>query len=138
MSGQSRAGWAKIRYTPTGEGCAENEIGGYYRENWWACCPKDQVFDGHGSPHCNKGTIQGNATSQDQCANSTWSMWWSQEYFCCEPDLTGYYWKYGDLAGWVGCWSNDWVLQAQNNDTGVYKANTATNPPGMWILLTSP
>lgn len=133
MSGQKRAGWAIIRYIPSGAGCPEPEIGGNTRDNWYSCCPAGETFDGeyNWNPYCNTDSTMGNTTKQ--CANSTWSLWWSTDYFCCEPDLAGYYWQ---SDGSVGCWDKDWILQAQNNNSGAYLANSATNPPGTWTLLT--
>ena len=128
MSGESRAGWAIRRYLPETQNCPSGEFGEKTWGAWFACCPGDTSANKTGgNTQCDEGNVRGDSTPKAQCANSTWTLWSHEGYFCCdsENDLRGYYY-YSDDS--VGCATNSWITDA-NND--VRRAGSYPNPPGM-------
>lgn len=126
---EMRAGWAIRRWRPDSQECPEGEFGDKTWGDWFGCCPEEtSANQTGGNTQCDRGNIMGDSTPKDQCANSTWTLWYHKGYFCCdsEGDDRGYF--YPDDS--VGCANNSWINDAPSD---VSRAGSRPNPPpGMY------
>ncbi|EAU33250.1 predicted protein [Aspergillus terreus NIH2624] len=92
------------------DGCLGSESKCYATwGGYWGCCPGDAVCPGAEKyiPNNICCPTSANCTAQllDQphCANTSWSMFYFQAYFCCEPNQYGF-WTSEDINyGNFGC-----------------------------------
>lgn len=126
---EMRAGWAIRRWRPVSQECPSGEFGDKTWGDWFGCCPEETSANKTGgNTQCDRGKIMGDSTPKDQCANSTWTLWYHKGYFCCdsEGDDRGYF--YPDDS--VGCANNSWINDATSD---VSRAGSRPNPPpGMY------
>lgn len=126
MSEEIRAGWAIRRWRPTTQECPSGEFGDKTWGGWLACCPEDTSANKTGdNTQCNDGKIMGDSTPKDQCANSTWTLWYHKGFFCCDSDGDDRGYFYSSDA--VGCANNSWITTSN-----VGRAGSRPNPPGMY------
>jgi len=123
MSGEIRAGWAIRR---DGRCPPNSEVGHGTWGSWWACCPvpTDAWAATNNNTRCDQRSVQEDPPAQ--CANSTWSLWYREGYFCCEHNQLGYY--YEDNS--VGCATKSVIDKGTDNNT-MWTAQQEYNPPGV-------
>lgn len=69
------------------------------------CCPF--------GTNCGKNDCRttNRAPEEKQCANSTWSLYYAEDFFCCDVDQIAFMWDEGGRNGWVGCANKGFVLE---------------------------
>ncbi|ODM14300.1 hypothetical protein SI65_10297 [Aspergillus cristatus] len=126
MSGESQTGWAIRRYCPDTQNCPTGESGVNTWGDWYACCPEGTWANITSNTRC--GPVDADFTPKARCANSTWTLWYAEGYFCCDNvnDLRGYYYN---SNYYVGCATSSWINNASHANSDVRRAASYPNAP---------
>ncbi|KAJ5578007.1 uncharacterized protein N7459_006971 [Penicillium hispanicum] len=69
--------------------------------DWQVCCPTETYCPGNqDNAECLKSGVGGTLT---QCANSTWNLFWKEDFFCCEQGRIGFISTENSTDGDFGC-----------------------------------
>lgn len=69
--------------------------------DWQVCCPTETYCPGgQENAECLKSGVGGTLS---QCANSTWNLFWKDDFFCCEPGKIGFISTVDGTYGDFGC-----------------------------------
>ncbi|KAB8223723.1 hypothetical protein BDV33DRAFT_200386 [Aspergillus novoparasiticus] len=108
MPSKSQAGYPNRR----AGSCLSNESGHHTWDKWWTCCPPGTTYEDYdGTTRCQLSTTTGEVP--EQCANSSSTLWWKDNYFCCDPQLVGFANEHGSF----GCSTQSDVYNGYSNGT---------------------
>lgn len=63
------------------------------------CCP----FGTNCDKSSNKCLVTNSQPLDNRCANSTWSLYYANDFFCCDRDTLAFEWVGGQIDGYAGC-----------------------------------